>query len=176
MGVICTFDSLEKLIRFDFNVDSRKTPALKTKSDVRAIQTKLNNYWHMLQTNRFKHSVVSPVVGTRHQTGSAHQAGTHIANHISVEVRHHHDIKLEGLGNKLKRAISTEFVCFQFWQHTAMFYSLPISLVIQYNKHFYESIPAWWCYQQSCYQTECRGNQRPHPCSTAKTAHPPASC
>lgn len=61
-----------------------------------------NRHCLFLQTNRFKHSVVSPVVGTRHQTGSTHQPRTHIADHIPIEVRHHHDIKLVGLGNKLK--------------------------------------------------------------------------
>lgn len=50
----------------------------------------------------FKHGVVAAVVGAGHQSGSSHQAGTHVAHHVPVQVGHHHDVKLLGFGHQLE--------------------------------------------------------------------------
>lgn len=41
------------------------------------------------------------VIGARNEAGPSHQARTHVAHHVAVQVRHHHHIKLLRLGHQL---------------------------------------------------------------------------
>lgn len=53
-------------------------------------------------THRFKHSIVTAKIGTGHQARPSHQASTHVAHHVPVQIGHHHYIKLLWFGHQLK--------------------------------------------------------------------------
>lgn len=41
------------------------------------------------------------VIGTGNEAGPSHQARTHVAHHVAVQVGHHHHVKLLRLGHQL---------------------------------------------------------------------------
>lgn len=87
-------------------MDPRKTaanPREKNKEPTRHVEISLT------LSHRLKHSVVFSVVGSRHQAGSTHQAGTHVAHNVAIKVRHDHHIKLLRPGNQLKHTQKSSF-------------------------------------------------------------------
>lgn len=55
-------------------------------------------------THSFKHGVGVAVIGARNEAGPSHQTCTHVAHHVSVQVRHHHHVKLLRLRHQLGTA------------------------------------------------------------------------
>lgn len=116
-------------------------------------------------THRFKDSIVTTIIGPRHKPRSSHQPCTHIAHHIPIEIRHHHHIKLLGLGHQLKHNQSRWRVNNSDLETFANITCIKVYLS-----------PAWWCCPQSCCQMWCLGNQRQLLCNTAGTNHHQVSC
>lgn len=64
------------------------------------------SYNHKLpNTHCFKDSIVTAIISPRHEARPSHQACTHVAYYIPVQIGHHHHIKLLGLGHQLQRQI-----------------------------------------------------------------------
>lgn len=55
----------------------------------------------LLNTHSFKDGVGMAVIGTGNEAGPSHQARTHVAHHVAVQVGHHHHVKLLRLGHQL---------------------------------------------------------------------------
>lgn len=55
----------------------------------------------LLTTHSFKDGVVVPVIGARNEARPSHQACTHVAHHVAIQVWHHHHVKLLRLRHKL---------------------------------------------------------------------------
>lgn len=55
----------------------------------------------LLTTHSFKDGIVVAVIGTRNEAGPSHQACTHVAHHVAIQVGHHHHIKLLRLRHQL---------------------------------------------------------------------------
>lgn len=55
----------------------------------------------LLTTHSFKDGIVLAVIGTRNEAGPSHQACTHVAHHVAVQVGHHHHVKLLRLRHQL---------------------------------------------------------------------------
>lgn len=52
-------------------------------------------------THRFKDSIVTTIIGPRHEARSSHQPRAHVAHHIPVQIGHDHHIKLLWFGHEL---------------------------------------------------------------------------
>lgn len=53
-------------------------------------------------THRFKDSIGMAIISPGHEARPSHQACTHVAHHVPIQIGHHHHIKLLGLGHQLK--------------------------------------------------------------------------
>lgn len=53
-------------------------------------------------TDRFKDSVGMAIISPRDKARPSHQACTHVAHHVSIQIGHHHHVELLGLGHQLK--------------------------------------------------------------------------
>lgn len=42
------------------------------------------------------------IISPRHEARPSHQACTHVAHHVPIQIGHHHHIKLLGISNQLK--------------------------------------------------------------------------
>lgn len=55
----------------------------------------------LLTTHSFKDGIGVAVIGARNEAGPSHQACTHVAHHVAVQVGHHHHVKLLWLRHQL---------------------------------------------------------------------------
>lgn len=68
----------------------------------------------LTNTHCFKDGVVAAIISPGHEARPSHQACTHVAYDIPVQIGHHHHIKLLGLGHQLKTHTNTMITCGSF--------------------------------------------------------------
>lgn len=76
-------------------------------------------------THRFKNSVVSTIVGPGHKARPSHQACTHVADYVAVQIGHHHHIKLLRLGHQLKTHRRVDLTWVLFKAKRSVLFKLP---------------------------------------------------